>query len=156
MFINFGGRKKKTIFLFVFSTYIPVFLLKIRVRALVECGIKFHVQRVPTLHTFDGPFYPKNKKYLKNVMMMSSSCFLRYFLFLGQCGPSKVCSMGTRWMRDLIPHPMSSLDRNLSKRIGIYVENTNKKVVFFILPPNLITIILLFSLGGPFQTSNFL
>ena len=31
-----------------------------------------------------------------------------------------------------------------------------QKVVFFILPPKLITIILLFSLGGPFQTSNFL
>ena len=31
-----------------------------------------------------------------------------------------------------------------------------QKVVFFILPPKLITIILLFSLGGPFYTSNFL
>ena len=36
---------------------------------------KFHIQQVPTLHTFDRPHYPKIKKYLKNVMMMSSSHF---------------------------------------------------------------------------------
>ena len=28
---------------------------------------KFHIQRVPTLHTFDGPRYPKNKKYLEKL-----------------------------------------------------------------------------------------
>ena len=33
-------------------------------------------------------------------------------------------------------------------------EIQTKKVVFFILPPKLITIILLFSLGIPFYTSN--
>ena len=31
----------------------------------VGCGIKFHIQRVPTRHSFDAPRYPKNKKYLK-------------------------------------------------------------------------------------------
>ena len=69
--INFGGRKKKTTFVFVFSTYLPVFLLKFGSRELVGCGIWFRIQRVPTLHTFDKPCYPKKKKYLKNVMMMS-------------------------------------------------------------------------------------
>ena len=43
-----------------------------------------------------------------------------------------------------IMHLMSSLTQNLSQNSGIYIENMNKKVVFFILPPKLITIILLF------------
>ena len=58
-------ENKKTTFLFLFSTYLIVFLLKFRLRELVGCGIKFRIQRVPTWHTFDGPHYPKNKKDLK-------------------------------------------------------------------------------------------
>ena len=53
--------EKKLLFLFVFLTYLPVFLLKFQLGELVGCGIK----RVPTRHTFDGPRYTKNKKYLK-------------------------------------------------------------------------------------------
>ena len=75
---------------------------------------------------------------------MSSSRFFRYFLFFGWGGASKVCRVGTRWMQNLILHPMSSLDRNLSKNTERYVENRNKKVVFSFLPPKLINIILLF------------
>ena len=56
---------KKTTFLFLFSTYLLVFLLKFQSGQLIGCGIEFHIQRVPTQHTFDGPRYPKNKKYLK-------------------------------------------------------------------------------------------
>ena len=64
--INLGiGIIKETTFLFVFSTYLPVFLLKLRSEELVGCEIKFCIQQVPTHHTFDGPLYPKNKKYLK-------------------------------------------------------------------------------------------
>ena len=117
--------------MFVFLTYLPVFLLKFRSGELVGCGIKFRIQRVPTQHTFDRPCCPKNKKYLENMMMTSSSHFFRYFLILGQRGPSKVCRMSTRWMQNLIPHPTSSPDRNLSKNTGRYVKNTNKKVFFF-------------------------
>ena len=73
-------------------------LLKFRSGELVGCRIKFHIQRVPTLHTFDEPLYPKNKKYMKNMMM------------------TKVCSVGTRWVHNLIPHPTSSPTRNLSKK----------------------------------------
>ena len=51
--------------MFVFLTYLPVFLLKFRSGELIEWGIKFRIQRVPTRHTLDGPLYPKNKKYLK-------------------------------------------------------------------------------------------
>ena len=55
------------------------------------------------------------------------SCFSRYFLFLGKWGPSKVCQVGTRLIRNLIPHPTSSPDRNLSKNTRRYVKNTIKK-----------------------------
>ena len=94
-------ENKKNTFLFVFLTYLPMFLLKFRSGKLIGCGIKFRIQRVPTRHTFDRPRYPKNKKYLK------------------------------KRDNDLIPHPTSSPDRNLRKKMGRYVENTNKKVVFF-------------------------
>ena len=51
--INLGiGIITKTIFLFVFSTYLPVFLLKFQSEELVGCGIEFCIQRVPTRHTF--------------------------------------------------------------------------------------------------------
>ena len=88
--INLGiAIIKKLLFLFVFSTYLPMFLLKFRSGELVGCGIKFHIQRVPTRHTFDGPRYPKKKKYLKKcdddiiITFFPSSRFFRYFLFLG-------------------------------------------------------------------------
>ena len=58
-------EKKKTIFLFIFSTYILMILLKFWLGELVGCRTKFCIQRVPTRHTFDRPRYPKNKKYLK-------------------------------------------------------------------------------------------
>ena len=47
--------------LFVFLTYLLVFLLKFRSGELVGCGIKFRIQRVPTRHTFDGLRYPKTR-----------------------------------------------------------------------------------------------
>ena len=34
--INFGGRMKKTIFFFIFSTYLPLFLLKFQAGELVS------------------------------------------------------------------------------------------------------------------------
>ena len=77
--INLGiGIIKKTSFLFVFLTYLPVFLLKFQLGELVGCGIKLCIQRVPTQHTFDRPHYPKNKKYLKNIfssLFLGISCF---------------------------------------------------------------------------------
>ena len=70
--------------------------------------------------------------------------FFMYFLFWGYFCPSKVCWVGTRWIQNLIPHPMISPDQNLSNNTGRYVENTNKKIVFSFFPPKLINIILLF------------
>ena len=75
--INLGiGIIKKLLFLFVFLTYLLVFLLKFQSGVLVGCRIKFRIQWVPTLHTFDGPCYPKNKKCLKK-------CDGRHHVFLG-------------------------------------------------------------------------
>ena len=43
-YINLAiGIIKKTTFLFVFLTYLLVFLLKFRLGELVGCGIKFHI-----------------------------------------------------------------------------------------------------------------
>ena len=71
-------------------------------------GIKFRIQRVPTWHTFDRPRYPKNKKCLKkhddDVIIM----FFQVFIVFGVGGMLKVCNVGTRWMWNLIPHPMST------------------------------------------------
>ena len=64
--INLGlGIIKKLLLLFVFFTYLPNVLLKFWSGELIRCGIKFCIQWVPTRHTFDGPLYPKNNKYLK-------------------------------------------------------------------------------------------
>ena len=117
--------------MFVFLTYIPVVLLKFRSRELVGCGIKFQIQQVPTLHTFDRAHYPKNKKYLKKCGDDVIITFFQVFLVFGVARSIKSMPKGTRWMSNLILHPMSSPDRNLSKTTGIYVKTTNKKVVFF-------------------------
>ena len=149
-------EKKKLFCLFVFSTYLPVFLLKFWLGELVGCGI-FRIQRVPTRHNFDRPYYPKSKKYLKKCDDDIIITFFRYFLFLQYRGPPKVCWVGTRWMPNLISHPTSSPDRNLSKNTGRYVENTNTKSSFFLSSSKInqyyfiiLTIILLFSLEGTF------
>ena len=94
--INLGiGIIKKPLFLFIFSAYLPLFLLKFRSGDLVGCEIKFCIQRVPTWHTFYGPHYPKNNKYLKNVMMMSSSCF---FLGISYFWGSRVRQKYAMWV----------------------------------------------------------
>ena len=104
--INLGiGIIKKLLFLFIFSTYLRVLLLKFWSGEFVGCGIcgiKFRIQWVPT-----------RQKYA------------------GYRGPSKVCRVGTCWMHNFILHPRSSLDQNLSKNTGRYVKNTNKKSSFF-------------------------
>ena len=71
---------KKLLFLFVFSTYLLVFLLKFQSGELIGCVIKFRIQRVPTRHTFDGPYYPKNNKYLKKCDDDAIITFFQIFL----------------------------------------------------------------------------
>ena len=94
--INMGiGIIKKIPFLFVFSTYLLVFLFKFRSGKLFGCGIKFRIQRVPTRHTFDRPRYPKNKKYLKkwnddDIIIP----FFQVFLVFGVAGSLKSMPSG--------------------------------------------------------------
>ena len=59
------GIIKKTTFLFVFLSYLHVFLLKFQSGEIPRCEMKFYIQRVPNFHTFDELCYSKNKKYLK-------------------------------------------------------------------------------------------
>ena len=60
--------------------------------------IQFRIQQVPTQHTFGGPHSTKNEKYMKNVMLTSTSHFFMYLSFFMERGPPKVCRVGTRWM----------------------------------------------------------
>ena len=88
--INLGiGIIKKINFLFVFWTYIPMFLVKFWSRELIGCGIKFYIQWVPTRHTFEGPCYPKNKKYLKKRDDDAIITFFQVFLVFGVVGSIK-------------------------------------------------------------------
>jgi len=57
------------------------------------------MQRIPMLHTFDGPYYTKNEKYMKNVIAIT---FFMYFSFFMWQGLSIVCNMGTPWIRNQI------------------------------------------------------
>ena len=85
---------KKTTFLFVFLTYLPMFLLKFRSGELVGCKIKFYIQRVSTRHTFYGPCYPKNKKYLKKCDDDIIITFFQVFLVFRVVGHVKSMSIG--------------------------------------------------------------
>ena len=75
--------------------------------------------------------------------------FFQVFLVFGVVGPIKSKPIGYSLDAELIPHPMSSLNRNLRKNTGRYVKNMNKKVVFSFLPPKLINIILIIFLRRP-------
>ena len=113
---------KKLLFQLVFWAYLHVVLLKFHVGALVGWVIQFRIQRVPTQHTFGGPRSTKNET--------PTSHFFMYFSFFVEWGPPKVCRVGTRWMRNWIPHPTASPIRNLSKTTWRYVENTSWKSSF--------------------------
>ena len=56
--------------------------------------IKFRIQRVPTRHTFDGPLYPKNKKYLKKRDDDVIITYFQVFLVLGVAGSVKSMPSG--------------------------------------------------------------
>ena len=132
-------ERKKLLFVFVFSTYLPVFLLKFRSRELIGCGIWFCIQQVPTLHTFDGPHYPQKRNTWKNVMT-----FFRCFFFWG----SGVRQKYAVWV--LVGCRIKfRIQRALSIEIWVKTQGDmskirTQKVVFFFLHPKLINIILLF------------
>ena len=67
---------------------------KYAVWVLVGCRIWFCIQRLPTLHTFDGPRYPKNKKYLKKHDDDIIITFFHVFLVFGVAGSIKIMQCG--------------------------------------------------------------
>ena len=78
--------KRKLLFVFVFSTYLPVFLMKFRLRELVGCIIWFASNKYSHCILLIDPSTPKTINTWKNVMMMSSSSFFQVFLVLGVVG----------------------------------------------------------------------
>ena len=115
----------------VFSTYLIVFLLKFRSGELVGCRIWFRIQRVPTVHTFDGPTTQKIRNTWKNVMMMSSSHFFRYFLFSGR-GVHQKYGLWVLVRCKIIFHIQWTLPLRISvKTQGDMSKIRTKKVVFF-------------------------
>ena len=88
------GIIKKLLFLFVFFTCLPMFSLKFQEGEISGWIIKFCIQRVPTLNTFDGPRYPKNKKYLKKCDDDVIIMFFQVFLFFVVERPAKSMSSG--------------------------------------------------------------
>ena len=158
IFINFGGRKEKNYFFCSYFRHISLCVYSnFDWESSLDAEFDSASNEYPQCILLTDPATPKTRNTRKNVMMTSSSHFFRYFLFLGLWGPSKLCSVGTHWMRNQIPHPKSSPNRNLSKNTRRYVENTNTKSSFFLSSSKInqyyfiiLTIILLFSLGGPF------
>ena len=126
-------EKKKTTFLFVFLTYIPIFLLKFRSGDLIGCGIKFRIQRVPTRHTFDGPCYPNNKKYLKKWNDDIIISFFQVFLVFGVAGPVKSMPSGY------------SLDAKYKQKNSFFFSSSKINKYYFII----LTIILLVHFRRP-------
>ena len=69
--------------MFVFLTYLPVFLLKFWSRELIGCKIWLYIQRYPHCILLTDPATPKKRNTWKNVTMMSSSHFLGISCFWG-------------------------------------------------------------------------
>ena len=94
--INLGiGIIKKQFFCSYFQHISVCFYSNFNRESLLDAESKSASNEYP-LGILLMPPYPQNKKYLKNVMMTSSSHFFTYFLFLGLQCPSKVCRVGTR------------------------------------------------------------
>ena len=83
--------------------------------------------------------------------------FFQVFLVFGVERSVKIMKCGYCWMHNQITHQTISLNQKLSKNTGRYVKNMNTKSSFFLSSSKInkyyfiiLTIILLFSLGGPF------
>ena len=109
---------KKTTFLFVFLTYLPVFLLKFRLGELLGCEIKFCIQRVPTWHIFYGPRYPKNKKYLKKTWLWH---------FGSQWLPTRYSFDGPGCGCDVISMGWTGVNTTWDSRVGLVVWGTTQE-----------------------------
>ena len=121
-------HKRKLLFFCSYFQHISLcFYLDFKRESSLDAKFNFASKEYPNYILLTDPATPKTRNTWK---MWWHHHIFRYFLFLGQQGPSKVCRVGTRWMQNLIPHPTSSPDWDLSKNTGRYVENTNKKNSF--------------------------
>ena len=61
IFINFGGRKEKTTFLFVFSTYFPVFYSNFDQESSLDAELNYASNEYPLGILLMGPSTPKSR-----------------------------------------------------------------------------------------------
>ena len=106
--INLGiGIIKKTTFVSYFRHTSLCFYSNFGLKSSLDVELNSASNEYPLSILLTDPTTPKKRNTWKNVMM---TC--------------------TRWMQNLILHPTSSPNWNLTKNTGRYVKNTNKKVVF--------------------------
>ena len=155
--INFGGRKKKTTFCVrIFDISHCVFIQISIGRARWMWNFIPHPTSTHTAYFWWTPLPQKQEIPEKTWWWCHHHVFSEISFFWGS-GVCQNYAVGIRWMQNQIPHPTSSPDRNLSKNTGRYVKNMNTKGSFFLSSSKInqyyfiiLTIILLFSLGGPF------
>ena len=135
---------KKLLFCSYFRHISLYFYSNFNWESLLDVELNFASNEYPLDMLLMGVATRKTRNTWKNVMMMSSSHFFRYFLFFGYRGPSKVFSVGNHLMWNQILHPMSYPNRNWVRQQGDMSKIQTKKVFFSFLPPKLINIILLF------------
>ena len=87
--LTFLSLKKTTFFVCIFDISHCVFTQISTGRARWMWNLIL-IQRVPTLHTFDGPRYPKNKKYLKKHDDDVIITFFQVFLVFWVAGSIKI------------------------------------------------------------------
>ena len=83
LFFNFEGRREKNYF------FVHIFDISPCVFTQILIGRDLWMQNLPTQHTFDGPLYPKNKKYLKKCDVDISVMFFHIFIVFGVAGSVK-------------------------------------------------------------------
>ena len=156
-------HKRKLLFLFIFSTYLIVFLLKFRSRELVGCGIKFYIQRVPLKILLMDPTTPKTRNTWKNVMMTSSSRFFQVFLIFGVAGSIKSMLSGysldaefnstsNEISRLKFEEKYGEICRKYRQKNSFYFSSSKINKYYFII----LTIILLVHFRRPILSWNFL
>ena len=74
--------------------FVRIFDISHCVFTQISIGRVRWIQRVLTLHTFDGPRYPKNKKYLKKCDDDVIITFFQVFLVFGVAGSVKSMQCG--------------------------------------------------------------
>ena len=83
------------------------------------------------ISTQNRPPKKNNKIIFINFGGRKKTTFFVCIFDISPCEFTQISIERAHWMQNLIPHPTSYPDQNLSKKTGRYVENTNKKISFF-------------------------